>query len=170
MGSPTIFLIAGPNGAGKTTFARQFLSVVHPALAFLNADEIQGELAEFSHPVRAGRELLRRMSEYEALGQEFAVETTLSSMMYARRISKWHASGFRIVLHFIELPSADYAVQRVSRRTAAGGHPIAEDDIRRRFERGRRLFEEPYKGLVDQWYHWQSDDGGLSLVELGRND
>ena len=48
--------------------------------------------------------------------------------------------GFRTVLHFIELPSADFAVARVRARVAAGGHDIPEDDVRRRFDRGRRLF------------------------------
>src|SRR5690606_20341599 len=41
----------------------------------------------------------------------FAIETTLASNMYARRIRTWRSHGYVIALHFIERPSADYAVE-----------------------------------------------------------
>lgn len=101
----------------------------------------------------------------EALGRNFSVETTLSSIMYVRRIKKWKFLGYRITLHFIETPSADFSVKRVASRVASGGHDIPETDIRRRFRRGLRLFHETYKPLVDGWYHWYTTDGGTRLVE-----
>ncbi len=84
--------------------------------------------------------------------------------MYARRADGWRRMGYRTALHFIELPSAEYAVQRVAQRVAAGGHAIPEKDIRRRFSRGLELFETIYKPSVDQWYHWFSDNEGLRFV------
>ena len=157
-------LIAGPNGAGKTTFARQALRLWYPQAVFLNADEIQHEAPAFAHPVSAGREVLKRMAALERAGRSFAVETTLASSSYAHRLEKWARLGYRTTLHFIELPSADYAVERVAQRVAAGGHGIPEADIRRRFVRGLRLFEEVFKPLPDRWYHWLSDEKGLHLV------
>jgi predicted ABC-type ATPase len=158
-------VIAGANGAGKTTFARQVLPVVFPGVPFLNVDEIQTENPAFAHPVAAGRELLRRLDEAERRGAAFAIETTLSSIMYARRMVRWKTWGYRICLHFIEVPSEEYAVQRVANRVAAGGHAVPEHDVRRRFHRGLALFQQVYKPLVDEWYHWYSDDGGMSLVQ-----
>jgi predicted ABC-type ATPase len=158
-------VIAGANGAGKTTFARQVLPSLYPDVIFLNVDEIQTENPTLAHPVAAGRELLRRLAELENRRQSFAIETTLSSKMYVARIPQWRDSGFCTILHFIELPSEDYAVQRVAIRVAAGGHSVPEDDIRRRFHRGLTLFHRSYKSLVDRWYHWFSDDGGLRLVD-----
>lgn len=162
---PEAILIAGANGAGKTTFARQFLRLKYPNGAFLNADEIHREHARFSHPVAAGRELLRRMAALEAAGASFAVETTLSSAAYARRFPKWSRLGYRTTLHFIELASADYAINRVAQRVAAGGHAVPEADIKRRFSRGLHLFETIFKPLPDRWYHWFSDNKGLHLVD-----
>ena len=162
---PEAVIIAGANGAGKTTFARQLLPVLYPGAQFLNADEVQKESGAFAHPVAAGREVLRRLDVEERSRTSFAVETTLSSIMYARRARSWQQAGYRVSLHFIELPSADFAVQRVAMRVAAGGHGIPEADIRRRFERGLDLFSSVYKPVVDEWYHWLSDDGGLRLVE-----
>lgn len=158
---PEAILIAGANGAGKTTFARQMLAVLHPGVSYLNVDEIQTERPEVAHPIAAGREMLRRLSEVERHRQSFALETTLSSRMYAKRIDSWKRWGYRITLHFIELPSEDYAVLRVARRVAAGGHSVPERDVRRRFHSGLRLFHGTYKPLVDKWYHWFSDDEGL---------
>ena len=162
-------LIAGANGAGKTTFARQYLQVRFPEATFLNADEIQAEDARLAHPVAAGRELLRRLASLENRRAAFAVETTLASMMYARKLSEWSAWGYRTTLHFIELPSADFAVERVAQRVAAGGHPIPEEVIRRRFHRGLQLFQTVFKPLPDHWHHWYSNHEGLRLVERRTN-
>lgn len=162
---PEAIVIAGANGAGKTTFARQVLPALYPDVSFLNVDEIQSENPALAHPMAAGRELLRRLGEREANRESFAIETTLSSRMYARRIVFWRSSGYRVDLHFIELPSEDLAIRRVALRVAAGGHSVPEPDVRRRFRRGLALFELVYKPLVDEWYHWFSDDGGLRLVQ-----
>lgn len=166
---PDAVLIAGANGAGKTTFARQIVPVLYPSARFLNVDEIQMESASFGHSVAAGRELLRRLAEAEQSRASFALETTLASSMYVRHLASWRAAGYRTSLHFIELPSDDYAVRRVRIRVASGGHSVPEADIRRRFRRGLVLLERVYKPLFDEWYHWFSDDGGLRLVKQHRN-
>jgi len=160
---PEAVVIAGANGAGKTTFARELLPALYPDIAFLNVDEVQAEGTPFAHPVAAGREVLRRLGESERRRDSFAIETTLSSTMYARRIRSWRTCGYRVSLHFIELPSEDFAVRRVAMRVAAGGHAVPEVDVRRRYHRGLELFEQVYKALVDEWYHWFSDDEGLRL-------
>jgi predicted ABC-type ATPase len=160
---PEAIVIAGANGAGKTTFARELLPALYPGIAFLNVDEVQAEGVPFVHPVAAGREVLRRLAESERRRDSFAIETTLSSTMYARRIRSWKAWSYRVSLHFIELPSDDFAVRRVAMRVAAGGHSVPEVDVRRRYHRGLTLFEQVYKPLVDEWYHWFSDEGGLRL-------
>jgi predicted ABC-type ATPase len=160
-------LIAGPNGAGKTTMARQLLPLEHPDAVFLNADEIQREERVLGSPVGAGRELLLRLDRVVAARKSFALETTLSSEAHARRVPTWKAEGYRFVLHFIELPSAELAVARVARRVAAGGHDVPEADVRRRFARGRRLFESHYKPLANEWYHWLSDDEAIILRGSG---
>ena len=160
---PEAVVIAGANGAGKTTFARELLPALYPDVGFLNVDEVQAEGSFFAHPIAAGREVLRRLAETEHRRESFAIETTLSSTMYARRMRSWKGWGYRVVLHFIELPSEDFAVRRVAMRVAAGGHSVPEPNVRRRYHRGLALFEQVYKPLADEWYHWFSDDEGLRL-------
>lgn len=160
---PDAVLIAGANGAGKTTFARNLLPLSHPACVFLNADEIQREPA-FAAPAAAGRELLRRLDAHVAQSADFAIETTLSSMMYARRIPAWRRAGYAITLYFLEVATADLAVARVAQRVAAGGHGIPDADIRRRHARGLALLPT-YRGLADIWYRYRVDAGGQILVD-----
>lgn len=164
MNRPTAILIAGANGSGKTTFARQVLPMLHAGVAFINADEIQRQGGEFEGAVAAAREFLRLVDVATEFRQPFALETTLASRTYLARIARWRSAGYRTVLHFIDVPSADFAVGRVRQRVASGGHAIPEVDIRRRFERGRQLFDEVYKSAVHEWHRWHSDDQGLRFI------
>jgi len=93
---PESVLIAGANGAGKTTFARHFVPLAFPNAAFLNADEIQREGGALESPLAAGRELIRRLGNIVANEHDFAVETTLSSSQYARRIPAGRTRGYTI--------------------------------------------------------------------------
>jgi hypothetical protein len=95
-----IIIIAGPNGAGKTTFAREFLPAEAQTLRFLNADLIAAGLAPFnpeSASFKAGRLMLEAIDECVEAGHSFAFETTLSGMVYLKKISLWqaHVSGCR---------------------------------------------------------------------------
>ena len=164
---PRAVIIAGVNGAGKTTLARRLLPKVYPDVEFLNADDIRLESPPFAHPLAAGRELLRRLEVRQRTGASFMIETTLSSPAFIRRMRSWRASGYRLFLHFIQVPSAGFAVRRVAERVARGGHHVPEADIRRRFGRGP-LFFEAAKPLVDEWYHWFAETGGLHVAEYER--
>jgi predicted ABC-type ATPase len=113
----------------------------------------------------AGRELLRRLDAAVTQPVGFAVETTLSSLMYARRIPGWKAKGFTVSVYFLEVASADFAVARVAQRVANGGHGIPEADTRRRFARGLTLFPA-YQQLADSWYHFRVGQGGSVLVDF----
>lgn len=82
---------------------------------------------------------------------------------------KWKSLGYRTQLHFIELPSADFALNRVAARVAAGGHDVPQEDVVRRFRRGLELFRAEYSHLVHRCYHWKSDDRGLTLAQRYEN-
>lgn len=163
MTSPKAILVGGANGAGKTTFARQYLPLLYPGIEFLNADEIQRKATPALSSVAAGKELLRRLRMAEDAVSSFAVETTLASRMYLPHVRRWNSAGFKTILHFIEVPSADFAVQRVEERVNFGGHAIPEDSVRRRYLRGLKLFAGTYRPLFDLWYHWKTDEEGLQL-------
>jgi len=153
-GTPTVYVIAGPNGAGKTTFASRFLPGFVDCRQFLNADLIAAGLSPFApetQNVRAGRLLLERIGELDGAGDDFGFETTLSGRTYARLLAGLKSDGYRVVLFFLWLPSADLAVLRVANRVEQGGHAVPEADVRRRFAAGLSNFFRLYRPRCDRW-------------------
>jgi predicted ABC-type ATPase len=173
---PWITIIAGPNGAGKTTFARQLLSELDIDLDFnfVNADEIarsllkQGVLG--NRDMLAGRAMLKQLNHLVEARSNLMFETTLSTLSYAPKISQWKSYGYGIELHYLRLPTAEVAIQRVADRFAAGGHNVPEADIRRRFGKSVINFELIYKGIVDAWWDWDTAIGEPTILATGVND
>jgi predicted ABC-type ATPase len=167
---PQILIIAGPNGAGKTSFANQHFDKPRAGLAYLNADEIARDMAETGLPqaqrdVRAGKAMLRRMDALAAAGASFMFETTLASLTYARKIPAWRRRGYAVGLIYLRLPNAEMSVARVCKRVAQGGHGLPEGIIRQRFAKSAAYFERHYKGIVDEWYVWDSLENEFRLAE-----
>ena len=179
--SPTVYVIAGPNGAGKTTFANEFLPDFVNCREFLNADLIAAGLSPFApetQNLRAGRLLLTRIKELTGGKQDFGFETTLSGRSYVRLLNEMKNDGYRILLFFLWLPSADLAVARVKNRVRQGGHNVPEPVIRRRFESGIRNLFRLYRLRLDAWWLYdasrlppkvvsEEEDGELRLFHSG---
>lgn len=165
-----IVIIAGPNGAGKTTFAREVLPKEALCASFINADLIAAGLSPF-HPelaaMRSARLVLESIREHVRAGRGFALESTLSGRTYARMIPEWRRAGYYVTLFFLEIPTAEIAVQRVALRVSQGGHDIPEADIRRRFVSGKRNFVSIYRNLVDDWRHYENSGAIPLLVASG---
>jgi len=113
---PRAIIIAGPNGAGKTTFAREFLPVEAQCPVFVNADLIAAGLSPFAPEVaaiKAGRIMLAEIDDHVAHRRSFALETTLSGRAYAAKLLHWRTLGYHVSLYFLQLPTADMAIERV---------------------------------------------------------
>ena len=172
---PEIVIIAGPNGAGKTTFAREYRLARQTRFVFVNADEIARELADQGLTqeqidFRAARNVLERVGDLADAGAEFMFETTLATLIYARKIPLWRRLGYSVSLIYLRLLSVEDSILRVRRRVEAGGHGIPEHKIRRRFEKSMSYFENTYKSIVDKWYIYNSVEGGFTLTESWDQD
>lgn len=166
---PRAIIIAGPNGAGKTTFAREFLPTDEACLQFVNADLIAAGLSPFAPEtaaLQAGRLMLTQITAHVAHGRSFALETTLSGLGYARQIPQWRALGYAVALHFLALPTADVAIERVVQRVRQGGHNIPEAVIRRRFASGQANLAR-YCALVDVWDVYDNSGPAPVLINEG---
>ncbi len=167
-----IIIIAGPNGAGKTTFARAFLPHEAHCPRFINADLIAAGLSPFApeaEALRAGKLMLEEITLAVKSEESFAFETTLSGLSYLKHIRAWRESGYHVSLFFLSLPSADLAVARVAERVRQGGHNIPENVIRRRFEAGKRNFENRYRAIVNAWAFYDNTDATPILISAGEN-
>jgi predicted ABC-type ATPase len=162
---PRLIIIAGPNGAGKTTFAREYLSTEEREFEFVNADEIVRADEVAISDIEAGRRMLDRIDELVERGVDFVFETTLASLIYARKIPPWRKRGYRVTLIYLRLASVSDSLARVRKRVLAGGHDIPREAIVRRFDKSFRYFEAKYKSIVDMWYLWESREGSFALLD-----
>jgi len=165
---PRCIAIAGPNGAGKTTFAREFLPRVAGVIHFVNADLIAQGLAPLDPSlaaIAAGRLLLQEVNRFAAARADFAFESTLSGMSYARHLAKWKDQGYRIEISYLRLESPQLALRRIAARVRHGGHNVPRADVFRRFERGWAHFDRIYRPLADEWAVYDNSGESPKLLE-----
>ena len=123
--------------------------------------------------------MLKRLRELAQRGGDFAFETTLSGRTYVPLLRKFRSAGYRIRLDFLWIPDLDITRSRVRQRVTKGGHPIAEEVQRRRFQLGIRNLAELYRPLLNEWRLYDNtgrnphliateNNGQLNIVDLTR--
>jgi hypothetical protein len=121
---PRCIVIAGPNGAGKTTFARRYLPEDAGMVYFINADLIAGGLSPLKPQlaaIAAARIVLREIDRLAAQRVDFAFETTLSGLNYARRLRGWKRAGYRVEIVYLRLRRIQLGLRRIAARVRQGG-------------------------------------------------
>ena len=167
LAAPICRIIARPNGAGKTTFALNHPPGVAPGTAFVNADLIAAGLSPLAPGeslFAATRLFLAQIQHHIATRRDFAFETTLLGRGYLRLIDRMRATGWRVELTYLALPSIELSRQRVAERVAQGGHAVAEADIARRFPRSLRNLLSVYAGAVDRARCFMNSGPGPEIV------
>ena len=152
MNKKNILIIAGANGAGKTTLA-PFLHRNYAIEESVNPDIIADGLSLHPQTVafQSGRIALTRIKACLAANKSFAYETTLASHTVSHILKSCQRENYHVSLHFLALPSAKLAKQRVAHRVSQGGHDIPDEVIERRFKRGLDNFFSYYQYEVDEW-------------------
>ena len=129
---PRCIIIAGPNRAGKTTFARDYLPGIARLIHFVNADLIAGGISPLRPElaaIAAGRMVLRELNRLVEARAEFAFESTLSGLHYAKRLEDWKNRGYLIEIVYIRLASPQLALSRIASRVRQGGHDVPRTDV-----------------------------------------
>jgi len=140
--APTITVLAGTNGAGKSSIGGAQLEVAHAPL--YNPDlETRGLMAANPGMTldeanaaawRIGKERLETAIESRT---NFNFETTLGGATITRLLTKAHANGLRVRVWYCGLRDAELHIARVRARVLRGGHDIAEQKIRERYDASR---------------------------------
>src|ERR1700677_1878524 len=110
---PRCVIVAGPNGAGKTTFARDYLPGIARLIHFVNADLIAGGISALRTElavIPSGLLMLRELNRLSEAKVEFAFESTLSGLHYAKRIEDSKTKGYSIEIVYIRLASPHLAL------------------------------------------------------------
>jgi len=167
---PRCIVIAGPNGAGKTTFARDYLPAIAGLIHFVNVDLIAGGISPLRPElaaVTAGRLVLRELDRLVEAKADFAFESTLSGLRYAKRMRDWKTQGYSVEVAYLRLVSPQLALSRVAARVKQGGHSVARSDVLRRYKRGWTNFLEVYRLLADDWAIYDNSEASPKLLERG---
>ena len=152
-GSPRVVIFAGPNGAGKSTHADAILAALGIE-TFVNADYIARGLSGRNTDAvnfEAGRIMLKRLRQSAGACEDFAFESTLSSLTFAPFLRNLKAQRYSIAIYYFALANAQLAVRRVKLRVALGGHHVASDVVKRRFARSLRNFFTLYLPIANEW-------------------
>lgn len=135
---------------------------------FVNADLIAQGLAPLDPSlaaIAAGRLSLQQVNRFAAARADFAFESTLSGMSYARHLAKWKDQGYRIEIAYLRLKSPQLALRRIAARVRQGGHNVPRADVVRRFERGWEHFVRIYRPLADEWAVYDNSGESPKLLE-----
>ena len=166
---PNLYIIAGCNGAGKTTASFTIFPEILNCNQFVNADNIAYGLSPFnteSVAIEAGKIMLQRIEELLLSGEDFAIETTLTTRSYVAMIRKAQASGYKVSLIYIWLNSPQLAIQRVAERVSNGGHNIPTHVIERRYFRGIKNLFELFMPICDVWLVADNSDNQLTQIAI----
>jgi len=166
-----IVIIAGGNGVGKTTFAHTFL-LDYPDYVFLNADEIAKSLSAENpagKKISAGKLFFQKLDGAVAQNKSLLIESTLSGRKLRDRFKVWQRQDYEIIINFIFAESSEILIERIAQRVKKGGHFVPDEDVRRRFVRGKRNFWSVDKDLVNSWTLFYNSEGAFYQVALGEN-
>lgn len=136
--APLLLILAGPNGAGKTSFFTRYLQGL--GLPFVNADVIARDIFGPQAEVRAMEAMHLADEERRrllSLSKSFIMETVLSDTGGHKIgfFKECQAAGYRIMVHFIGISSAELSSDRVSIRVSQGGHSVPPSRIASRYPR-----------------------------------
>jgi predicted ABC-type ATPase len=167
MKDKSLTIIAGGNGVGKTTFAHQFLSE-NQDYAFLNADEIAKEIG--GSKVSAGKMFFKRLNEAIVAEKSLLIESTLSGRYLIRFINLLREKNYEITIIFLFAETPEILIERIKVRVEKGGHSVPDEDVRRRFKRGKSNFWNVYKNLADSWSLFYNSEGRFYEFVVGERD
>jgi predicted ABC-type ATPase len=88
--------------------------------------------------------VLRELNRLVEAKVEFAFESTLSGLLYAKKMQGWKAQRYSMEINYIRLPSPQLALRRIAARVKQGR--VACDE--RRHRKWRLVLSETMEGAA----------------------
>jgi predicted ABC-type ATPase len=138
----SIWVLAGTNGAGKSSIGGAMIRA--SGGDYFNPDEAARKILD-ANPGTSIREAngaawlegKRLLERAIAERGDFAFETTLGGVTFARLLGEAADLGIDVHVWYVALSTAELHLARVRARVAGGGHDIPEHDVRRRYDASR---------------------------------
>lgn len=158
-------IVAGVNGVGKSSLTGA-LQKTEPDIGFvIDVDKIAFE--EKISNIDAGKKALSLIKSFIDQGVNFAQETTLSGKGVAKTAALAQDRGYKVVMYYIGLNSAQESLNRIQNRVKNGGHNIPQEDVTRRF---KSRFEDIARVLpfCDEITFFDNGNGFVRIAEYTR--
>ncbi len=166
-----IVIIAGANGVGKTTFARAFLREYD--YEFLNADEIAKSLSAENpqeKKISAGKLFFQKLKKSVEDNKSLLIESTLSGRYLQKFLKNLKGENYQIRIVFLFADSTEILIERIAERVTKGGHFVPNEDVRRRFVRGKENFWQIYRNLADEWFLYYNMKDNFQMIATGEKE
>lgn len=135
-------VIGGVNGTGKSAFTGVLAKIDTELGIIVDADNLTA--AENGDKMKGGKKAVHIIADCLEKGVNFTQETTLSGKKTLRTVISAKEKDYFIRLYYIGISSAEESISRIENRVRKGGHSIAPEDVKRRYE---KRFEDLIKIL-----------------------
>jgi predicted ABC-type ATPase len=137
-----IYVLAGVNGAGKSSiggaaFRASGADYYDPDEAARAVMAVNPTLTQADANGAAWHGGVKLLRQAMAERKDFAFETTLGANTIPRLLAEAASQGIEIYIWYVGLSSPELHIERVQARVRRGGHDIAAEHIRRRFDHSR---------------------------------
>lgn len=160
---PKVMIFAGANGTGKTTLAN---SVLGKDIIYINADEIRRK--ERKSSMQAGRKAIESIAGFIRGEKDFAFETTMSGLTLNYTFALLEKHRYYIVVFYLFVYPRELLIERVRERIKKGGHPVAIDDILRRYYRSADNFWNRYRHNTHEWVVINNSESSYHDIAVGK--
>ncbi len=140
---------------------------------FLNADEIAKSLSAENpseKKISAGKLFFQKLNEAVEQNKSLLIESTLSGRYLQKMFGTWRKRDYQINIIFIFAESSEILIERIAERVKKGGHFVPDEDVRRRFMRGKENFWNIYKDLADSWSLFYNTNDSFKKIAAGEKN
>ncbi|MGI8640331.1 MAG: zeta toxin family protein [Pyrinomonadaceae bacterium] len=120
--------------------------------------------------ISAGKLFFKKLNEAVAQNKSLLIESTLSGRYLQKFIENPQARDYQITIIFLFAKSSEILIERIVERVKKGGHHVPDEDVRRRFLRGKQNFWKIYKTLADKWLLYYNMEDSFRLVAIGEKN
>lgn len=164
-----MYVFAGPNGAGKSTL---YTELTHTAL-FASIEQVNGDVIYKENPKLTQDKLAvivsERIKKIMALNTSFSIESNLATSASYNVLQSAHKKGYKVVLYYMCLQSAELCRDRVRDRVSRGGHDVPFSIIEHRYKNALSLIKQHYVlfDYIDFIDNSASDFSSVLQIESG---
>lgn len=119
--------------------------------------------------ISAGKMFFQKLNEAVAENKSLLIESTLSGRYLLKLFETWRKQNYQITIVFLFVESPEILIERIAERVKKGGHFVSNEDVRRRFARGKQNFWHIYEKLTDRWFLYYNMEDNFQLVAIGEN-